>query len=483
MKKLYFILIVAILAACSSADDNIPDSPVHAVTMEQTTLGLSVGGSQQLVATITPVNVKATQTWTSSSVGIASVSKDGIVTGVSAGVARITFRADDKTAVCTVKVGNTPATDIVVPDRMELTIGDAEVAVAYVLPETSVTTIKWSSSNDMIVSVAHDGTLKAWRTGNVIITATADDIEKLFPVSVILPQPKSITLDKTTHSMAPYDLLTLKATLLPAGTTSKITWTSSNTSVASVSGTSLSGSVFSSAIGTTTITATTANNLTASCVITVTDDTPPPAELTMSFANAAVLEFIDQPFEGVYETPLFSVAVAHIWESGVSVNAQGYYIGNGYVAELYFIIPRGASKVADGTYPFIGLTEILPGNAGADMSGNCIGGQYLKNEPHESFAWVYEIKNGVMTPAAPLKFTSSLKLTTTGQVTALSGTFMVWKGLEDPKQWFVDGQGNPIEEIPVNGSFTMRYPSPARSANVGYRPMSRRIGTNTTFKR
>lgn len=470
---MYFILIVAILAACSSADDNIPDSPVHAVTMEQTTLGLSVGGSQQLVATITPVNVKATQTWTSSSVGIASVSKDGIVTGVSAGVARITFRADDKTAVCTVKVGNTPATDIVVPDRMELTIGDAEVAVAYVLPETSVTTIKWSSSNDMIVSVAHDGTLKAWRTGNVIITATADDVEKSFPVVVVVPPPTAITLNKTTHTMKVGETVTLTATLTPTGATSKITWSTDNLIASGVSST---GKVTAYGAGTATITATTANGLKASCVITITQDAPPPPVPTITFAHAAAVQFIDQPFDPT-ETPLFSMAIVYMWQSGMTFTGNGF-TGDGYAAELWMFIPRGAQAIADGTYSFKGISEVNPV---IDMSGNCLAGVFAAQKT--SYSWLLESYQGKLYIAAPMKNLSSLKFATTAGVTTLSGTFDVWASSQDPGPWFEDEDGNAIDEIVADGSFTMQYPSPARSAKMDYKPLSKSLRTNAVFKR
>ena len=72
-----------------------------------------------------------------------------------------------------------------------------------------------------------------------------------------------ISLDKTTASVAAGDSVTLTATTIPAGET--VTWTSDDTSVATVS----SGTVTAVAAGTATITAT-VGTTTATCTVTVT---------------------------------------------------------------------------------------------------------------------------------------------------------------------------------------------------------------------
>ena len=78
--------------------------------------------------------------------------------------------------------------------------------------------------------------------------------------------PTGIRLNKSTASVEAGKTLQLNATLEPTGATGSITWTSNNTSVATVSG----GLVTAKTIGTATITATVAS-YSASCTITVTE--------------------------------------------------------------------------------------------------------------------------------------------------------------------------------------------------------------------
>ena len=76
--------------------------------------------------------------------------------------------------------------------------------------------------------------------------------------------PKSIKLNKTSAYIGKKESVTLKYTL-SAGSTSTVTWSSSNKNVATVSG----GKVTAKGAGATTITATTANGKKATCKVTV----------------------------------------------------------------------------------------------------------------------------------------------------------------------------------------------------------------------
>ena len=80
-------------------------------------------------------------------------------------------------------------------------------------------------------------------------------------------QATSVTLDKTTLSLKPNATARLTATVNPSDASSKtVTWTSSNTAVATVND---SGLVKTVKVGSATITAKTSNGLTAQCVVTV----------------------------------------------------------------------------------------------------------------------------------------------------------------------------------------------------------------------
>ena len=78
---------------------------VTRVSLDKTSLTLTVGDEETLTATVTPD--KATNkdvTWKSDNESVATVDENGVVTAVGAGTATITATADGKTAACTVTV-------------------------------------------------------------------------------------------------------------------------------------------------------------------------------------------------------------------------------------------------------------------------------------------------------------------------------------------------------------------------------------------
>ena len=82
--------------------------PVSQITLNKTSTSISVGNSEKLTATVTPVNATdKTLKWTSSDTTVATVDTNGTVTAVKAGTATITATAvggTDKSATCKVTV-------------------------------------------------------------------------------------------------------------------------------------------------------------------------------------------------------------------------------------------------------------------------------------------------------------------------------------------------------------------------------------------
>lgn len=84
--------------------------PVQSISFEETEMNLKPQQEKSLAVTLTPEN--ATQTaieWTSSDESIATVSEQGVVTGVGEGTTFIAAQIDGKVAVCEVTVGNSSA--------------------------------------------------------------------------------------------------------------------------------------------------------------------------------------------------------------------------------------------------------------------------------------------------------------------------------------------------------------------------------------
>ncbi|MCM1163515.1 MAG: C10 family peptidase, partial [Muribaculaceae bacterium] len=101
-----------------------------------------------------------------------------------------------------------------------------------------------------------------------------------FPLTIgNVTEPTDITLDMTQKELTVGDEFTLTATVAPDDAADKtVTWTSSKTSVATVSNT---GVVKAIAVGSATITATTSNGKTATCVVTVKAATVPDNGVTL----------------------------------------------------------------------------------------------------------------------------------------------------------------------------------------------------------
>ena len=297
MKVTLLKLFAALLVLCSLFSCS-PKEPaeivVESIKLSASSLELTVGDQKSLNATVSPSNATNKKiTWASSRPNVASVTIDGIVEGISAGSAVITATsANGIKANCDIVVKEkvTPVTSLTL-DRTTLTMteGDTQTLTATVKPDDATDkTVTWTSSNTSVATV-DGGKVTAVAPGTATITAKAGDKTTTCAVTVekkVVPVT-SLTLDRTTLTMTEGDTQTLNATVKPDNATDKtVTWTSSNTSVATVDG----GKVTAVAPGTATITAK-AGDKTATCAVTVNQkivDTSGPAIVSFDFTPKKV---------------------------------------------------------------------------------------------------------------------------------------------------------------------------------------------------
>ena len=166
----------------------------------------------------------------------------------------ISVTKDDATQIKVV----VPATGITV-DKTATTIvkGATDKLTATLVPADANGTVTWSTSDSSVATVSNDGTVTAVKNGTATVTAKCGDLSAQTKVTVINPL-KAITITGTTHSIKKGQTTQLGLTYDPADTTDSVaaTWTSSNTSVATVSKTGL---VTALKDGSTTIKATVGN--------------------------------------------------------------------------------------------------------------------------------------------------------------------------------------------------------------------------------
>ena len=259
--------------------------PVTGVQIESSSLALEPGEIANLTATVLPSNATdKSVSWSSSNTGVATVDNNGKVTAVAAGSAVITVTTADggKTATCTVTVTN-PAIPVqsVSLDKtsLNLNVGENSTLVATILPENADNkAVSWSSSDTAIATVDASGKVTAVAAGSAVITVTTTDGGKTATCIVTVANPavpvQSVTLSKTELSLNVGESATLTATVLPENADNKaVTWSSGNTTVATVDA---SGKVTAVAAGTSVITVTTTDGgKTATCTVTVIADKDP----------------------------------------------------------------------------------------------------------------------------------------------------------------------------------------------------------------
>ena len=292
------------LVACDEveipANITVPD----AESLEMFNSGISFSASKEGGVQSVSLSFVCTVDW---SVAIEEMTGDWLSvnpTSGSAGSVTITVSAKDNTdtaprsakvtvtcsglskSVKVTQAGAEPEPVVVVTsitlDRTEaeMTIGESIYLFPTIIPDDAADkTITWSSSNPKVATVAGKeipdvtgnpmqvGTVTAVGEGEALITAKAGDKEAYCKIIVksATVAVSSIELNKTDLEMEPGQTEQLTATVLPDDATDKtVTWSSSNTSIATVD----NGLVTAVAVGEALITAS-AGGKKADCKVTV----------------------------------------------------------------------------------------------------------------------------------------------------------------------------------------------------------------------
>ena len=223
---------------CSKKPVKPPIITVTGVSLNKTTLSLTVGGKETLTVTITPANATdKTVTWASDNAAVATVnSSTGEVTAISVGSAKITATSvsGSKTASCTITV--TAATVAVTGVTLNkttasLSVGSKETLVATVAPTNATTkTVTWTSDNTAVATVnATTGEVTAVSAGSAKITATSTSGSKTASCTVTvadLIKSISVTTQSGTLTTGTAGTATFAVTTanIADGKTGSVTW-------------------------------------------------------------------------------------------------------------------------------------------------------------------------------------------------------------------------------------------------------------------
>ena len=264
-KLFTFVLSLCIVLGCTEKETQVE---VSSVSLNTSTIEMVEGETFSLVATVLPKDAEYDGViWASSNASVANVNS-GAVSAVKEGTATITASAGGKSATCSVKVSSKiVAVTSITLDKTSLSmqVGETETITAIVSPDNAMDkTVEWGSSDVAVATVA-DGIITAKKSGEAIITAKSGSCIAECKVTITV-SAESVTLDKTSLSLAIGESATLTATVKPDDATDKtVAWSSSDESVAKVD----NGKVTAVKSGKATVTAK-CGVKTAECAVTVT---------------------------------------------------------------------------------------------------------------------------------------------------------------------------------------------------------------------
>jgi len=247
-----------------------PPQPVATVSLSATSTSMLFGQSQLIAASVRDALGNQldgrTIAWSSSNLGVITVSPSGQVQAVGAGSSTIMATSEGKSGTISITV-----TAPVVPvSSVSLAAGFTSLALGQTMQVTATPkdshgtplagrTITWSSSAPSVASVSQTGMVTALTAGSAVINATVEGVTGSLPIT-INPAGGTVATVRVALASAAINVgqsTQATATASDAGGTTVAggtpTWASSNTSVATVSANGLVSTV---AAGQATISAT-----------------------------------------------------------------------------------------------------------------------------------------------------------------------------------------------------------------------------------
>ena len=243
------------IAAC---DVEILSKSISFEHYDDTELQVYKGNTITLQAETAPVGEPVS--WISLNPEIATVS-DGVVTGVSVGVAVIQATLTDGSyAQCRVYVQ--PKEISLNCTNITLYTSDMTTLVAITVPPGEAVT--WISMNSQIATVSSDGVVTAVKPGETIIRAIIDD--EIYAFCTVTVLERQIALSETRLIMAVEETFDLDAITTPLG--QQVLWFTGDSDVAVVNE---DGVVCATGLGFTYITASLADMTTVGCYVEVVE--------------------------------------------------------------------------------------------------------------------------------------------------------------------------------------------------------------------
>jgi uncharacterized protein YjdB len=328
----------------AAASVTVTSVPVASLQISPASANVFVGQTLPLTAT-TKDSAGNTLTgrpvaWASSNPSVATVSSSGQVGGVTQGSVTITATSESKTATATINVVIVPVASVQVAPA-SASIGVGQTVQLAATPKDSAGSaltgraVTWTSSAPTVASVSASGLVTGGAAGTATITAMSEGRTGSATVTVALVPVATVVVSPAPATLPVGGTVQLTVTLKDANGTTlagrTVAWTSSTTTVATVSQSGLVSDVANG--GTTTVTAT-SEGKSGTSVVTVqaplpSGSVPDPTLLPVAsgqvpnLAAYLALNLPGQPAGFAYNDPVTGVKVWKVTSSAVPAANAG----------------------------------------------------------------------------------------------------------------------------------------------------------------
>ena len=243
---------------------------IPTIKVNVTSLTLKKGQSTTAVKVSGLAKGDKIKSWKSDNTKIVKVNSKGKITAQKkTGKAKVTVTLNSglkKSITVKVQSGTVKTTKISgVEKTLKLSLGKKKALAPVISPVTSQEKVTYTSSNKKVATVSSKGVITAKGSGKAKITVKSGSKKAVVTVTVPKMAPKKITNVAASITLNRGKSKTLTPKLSPSGSQAKITYVSSNKSVASVSS---SGKITAKKKGKAVITVK-AGNVSVKCKVTV----------------------------------------------------------------------------------------------------------------------------------------------------------------------------------------------------------------------
>ncbi len=238
--------VLAALSACSDAT-GVSRETVATIQVQPSNPTLGLGGSLPLSVEVKDATGRTlsdrTVIWSSNNTDIVSVTSTGVITAHRVGSAQVAASSEGRSALATITVQATRVASVVVsPSRPDVSVGASTKLDALMYDANGAVladrAAAWSSGNTNVATVDNLGVVRGVSPGTATITATSEGITGESVVTVIAVPVASVIVTPAPTSVTVNQSRQLTATVRDAAgntlTGRTVTWSSSNTNIATV---------------------------------------------------------------------------------------------------------------------------------------------------------------------------------------------------------------------------------------------------------